>query len=130
MDDISIGTLLKDKEKHITMIHNLFDILAKHGLHLKLSKSTFMQPQMDFLGVRILKDSVTVDPAKVAGLGEWPQEIKNVKGARSFLGVVGYHRMFVPKFSEIAAPITRLFGKDMDFTWGPEQHAAQEELIY
>ena len=89
-----------------------------------------MQLQMDFLGVRILKDSVTVDPAKVAGLGEWPREIKNVKGARSFIGVVGYHRMFVPNFSEITAPITKLFGKDVDFTWGPEQRAAQEELIY
>ena len=72
MDDIGIGTLLKDTKKHIMMIHDLFDILAKHGLHLKLSKSTFMQPQMDFLGVRILKDGITVDPAKVAGLGEWP----------------------------------------------------------
>ena len=38
--------------------------------------------------------------------------------------------MFIPNFSEIAAPITKLFGKDIDFTWGPEQHAAQEELIY
>ena len=96
MDNIGIGTLLKDTKKHIMMIHDLFDILAKHGLHLKLSKSTFMQPQIDFLGVRISKDSVTIDPAKVAGLGEWPREIKNVKGACSFIGVVGYHHMFVP----------------------------------
>ena len=71
-----------------------------------------------------------MDPTKVTGLGEWPQEIKNVKGAHSFIGVIGYHRMFIPNFSEIAAPITKLFSKDMDFTWGPEQHAAQEELIY
>ena len=121
MDDIGIGTLLKDKEKHIMMIYNLFDILAKHGLHLKLSKSTFMQLQMDFLGVRILKDGVTVDRTQVAGLGEWPQEIKNIKGACSFIGVIGYHHMFVPNFSEITTPITKLFRKDVDFTWEPEQ---------
>jgi hypothetical protein len=54
------------------MIHDLFDILAEHGLHLKLSKSTFMKPQMNFLGIRISKDGVTVDPAKIAGLKEWP----------------------------------------------------------
>ena len=38
--------------------------------------------------------------------------------------------MFIPNFSEIVAPITKLFGKDVDFTWGPEQQAMQEELIY
>ena len=54
------------------MIHFLFDLLTKHRLHLKLSKSIFMQPQMDFLGVRISKDGVTVDPAKIARLAEYP----------------------------------------------------------
>src|SRR5437588_12229302 len=79
MDDIGIGTLLKDTVKHIEMIHDLFNILAAHGLHLKLSKSVFMQLQMDFLGVRISKDGVTVDPAKVAGLREYPRTLHNLK---------------------------------------------------
>jgi hypothetical protein len=51
MDNIGIGTKLKDMDKHIEMVNDLFDILTAHGLHLKLSKSIFMQPQMDFLGV-------------------------------------------------------------------------------
>ena len=51
MDDIGIGTLLSEMDLHINMINDLFDILAEHGLHLKLSKSVFMQPQMDFLGI-------------------------------------------------------------------------------
>jgi hypothetical protein len=72
MDDIGITIKLSKLDNHIRMIHDLFDILAEHSLHLKLSKSTFMQPQMNFLGVRILKDGVTVDPAKIAGLKNWP----------------------------------------------------------
>ena len=87
MDNISIGTKLKDIDQHIEMIHDLFDILKEHGLHLKLSKSVFMQPQMDFLGVHINKDGVTIDPAKIAGIAEWPEDIWNVKGVRSVLGV-------------------------------------------
>jgi hypothetical protein len=51
MDDIGIGTCLMNKAIHIAMVHNLFNILATHGLHLKLSKSVFLQLQMDFLGV-------------------------------------------------------------------------------
>jgi len=77
MDDCGIGTLLKDFDLHVDIIHFLFDLLARHGLHLKLSKSVFMQPQMDFLGVRISKDRATVDPAKVAGLRDYPHELKD-----------------------------------------------------
>jgi hypothetical protein len=41
--DIGIRTLLKDIAKHIAMVHDLFYILAAYGLHLKLSKSIFLQ---------------------------------------------------------------------------------------
>ena len=37
--------------------------------------------------------------------------------------------MFVPGFSSIAAPITRLMGKGVPFKWGPEQREAQEKII-
>jgi len=130
MDDFGLGTLLKDIDIHIQMIHFLFDLLAKHRLHLKLSKSIFMQPQMDFLGVRISKDGVTVDPAKIVGLAEYPRNIINLRQARGFLGVTGYHRMFVKNFSMIAAPITCLTGKDVLFEWGPEQLEAQNKIIH
>jgi len=130
MDDFRLGILLKDINIHIEMIHFLFDLLTKHGHHLKLSKSIVMQLQMDFLGVRISKDGVTVDPAKIAGLAEYPHNIINLQQARGFLGVAGYHCMFVKNFSTIAAPITCLTGKDVPFQWGPEQLEAQNKIIH
>ena len=77
MDNCGIGTLLKDHKLHIKIIHFLFDLLVWHGLHLKLSKSVFLQLQMDFLGVCISKEGATVDPAKVAGLREYPYVLKD-----------------------------------------------------
>ena len=44
MDNIGIGTTLAEWELYEEMIDFLFDILAEHGLHLKLSKLVFMQP--------------------------------------------------------------------------------------
>jgi hypothetical protein len=129
MDDIGIATLSSEHDLHIAMIHDLFDILTEHGLHLKLSKSTFMQPQMNFLGVRISKDGVTIDPAKIAGLKDWPRHLKNLREARGFLGVMGYHRMFVPGFSKLATLITKLMGKGVPFIWGPEQQEVQTKII-
>ena len=115
MDDIGIGTTLKDKEKHLAIIHNLFDILVAHRLHLKLSKSTFLQPEMDFLGVWVNKHGIMIDPAKVVGLRDYPRTLKNLKQVWGFLGVASYHHMFVPDFSTIAAPLTRLTCKDVPF---------------
>ena len=120
MDDIGIATKLLEWALHEEMIDDLFDILAEHDLHLKLSKSVFMQSQMDFLGVRINKDGVTIDPAKIAGITEWPEEITTVKGIRAILGVCSYHRMFIPRFSFIAAPLFRLTHKDIPFIWDKE----------
>jgi hypothetical protein len=128
MDDIGIGILLKDKTKHIKMAHDLFNILAAHGLHLKLSKSVFMQPQMDFLGVRINKDGVSIDPAKISGIAEWPEELHMVKQVRMILGICGYHRMHIPRFSFIAASLTRLTGKDVPFEWIDECRQAVRDL--
>ena len=113
MDDCALGTLLKNTELHEEIIHFLFDLFAENGLHLKLSKSIFMQPSIDFLGMHISKDGTTINPAKVTGIAEWPEDIMTLKGAHSVIGVIGYHQMFIPGFSTIAAPITKLFGKDV-----------------
>ena len=84
---------------------------------------------MDFLGVRISKHSATIDLAKIAGIAEYPCNILNLRQAWGFLGVTSYHRIFIKNFSIIAAPITWLTSKDIPFKWGPEQQAAQEEII-
>jgi len=83
-----------------------------------------MQPQMDFLGIRISKDGATIDPAKVAGLRDYPRELKDQRQVWGFLGVAGYHRMFCANFSIIAAPLTKLTGKTVPFEWGQEQKDA------
>jgi len=129
MDDFGLGTKLKDLPLHIKITHFLFDLLAEHSLHLKLSKSIFMQPQMDFLGVCISKHGATINPAKIAGIAEYPCDLVNLRQARGFLGITRYHRMFIKNFSTIAAPITRLTSKGVPFGWGQEQQAAQEQII-
>jgi hypothetical protein len=34
---------------------------------------------MDFLGVRISKDGISIDPTKISGIAEWPEELYMVK---------------------------------------------------
>ena len=128
MDNCGLGTLAKDEQLHIEILHYAFDLLAKNELHLKLSKSIFMQPTMDFLGVCINKNGATIDQAKIASITEWPEDIKTLKGACSFVGMLGYHCMFIPRFSSITAPITHLFGKSVPFEWTQDCIQAVREL--
>ena len=36
---------------------------------------------------------------------------------RSFVGLTGYYRRFIERFSKIVAPLTQLTWKDQPFTW-------------
>jgi hypothetical protein len=39
---------------------------------------------------------------------------------RSFLGLAGYYRRFIPNFCKIAKPMTKLLENDAKFKWSPQ----------
>jgi hypothetical protein len=45
---------------------------------------------------------------------------RSVTQIRSFLGLVGYYRRFIPTFSKIAKPMTKLLEKETKFKWSPQ----------
>ena len=57
-----------------------------------------------------------MDPKKVACVQEWPTP-KSVRDVQGFLGFANFYRRFIPEFSRLAAPLTRLTGKEIPFVW-------------
>lgn len=59
----------------------------------------------------------------------------NKTQVRSFLGLVGFYRKFIPNFAAIASPLSDLTkkGQPNKVEWGPPQdrafHALKEKLI-
>jgi hypothetical protein len=95
----------------------VLQVLREHQLYAKLSKCSFYQKQIHYLGHIISKYGIAVDPEKVEAIREWSTP-KNVTEVRYFMGLAGYYRRFIGGFLKIAHPITYLQRKGMKFMGG------------
>jgi hypothetical protein len=64
----------------------------------------------------ISSEGISVDPTKVQEVMDWKPPT-SVHQIRSFLGLAGYYRRFIPDFSKIAKPMTELLKKEVKFHW-------------
>ena len=55
-----------------------------------------------------------MDPKMIRAIEDWPTPT-SVTDIRSFLGLAGYYRKFIEKFSRIACPMTALKKKENKF---------------
>jgi hypothetical protein len=68
------------------------------------------------LGHTISQDGISVDPEKVQEVMDWKPPT-TVRQIRSFLGLAGHYRQFIPDFSRIAKPMTELLKKGVKYDW-------------
>jgi hypothetical protein len=106
----------KEHEKHLRMV---LQVLREHQLYAKLSKCSFYQRKIHYLGHIISKEGIAVDPEKVEAIREWSAP-RNVVEVRSFMGLAGYYKKFIAEFLRIAHSITSLQRKEKKFQWTEE----------
>jgi hypothetical protein len=114
IDDILIYS--KNPKDHAKHLHVVLQKLRDHHLYTKLSKCEFWLDTMKFLGHTIFSDGISVDPSKVQEVMDWKPPT-SVHQIRSFLGLAGYYRRFIPDFSKIAEPMTERLKKGVEFSW-------------
>ncbi len=114
LDDILVFS--KSIEEHVDDLRKVLTILRENQFYAKLSKCTFGQAELDFLGHVLSKDGLRVDPRKTAAIMEWPvpTEISHV---RSFLGLANYFRKFLKDYAIMTLPLTRLLRKENSLKW-------------
>ncbi len=128
IDDILIATN-NDIQRHRTIVTDVLQTMREESLFFKISKCEFEQEQMEYLGLLLNGNTIRPDPSKVAGLKEWPRTLKSVHDVRSTLGLLNYHRAFVPGFSHIVKPLTTLLKKNELFLWTPACTNALDRVI-
>lgn len=99
--------------EHLTKV---FESLQQHHLAVKLSKCTFVENKVEYLGHVISSEGVTTDPRKIRAIQEWgvPSTTRQVKG---FLGLAGYYRSFIKNFAVMSHLLNGLLKKDVKFLW-------------
>jgi hypothetical protein len=106
----------KSEKEHAKHLRVVLQRLRDHKLYAKFSKCEFWLKSVEFLGHTISHDGISVDPSKVQEVMDW-EPPKSVHKIRSFLGLAGYYRQFIPDFSRIAKPMTELLKKGVKFMW-------------
>ncbi|KAF7137122.1 hypothetical protein CNMCM5793_007186 [Aspergillus hiratsukae] len=127
IDDVIIFTN-GSLQEHRSQVMQVLKKLEEAGLQLDINKCEFEQKRVKYLGYIVdSEQGICVDPEKVEAIKAW-EPPSTVRGVRGFIGFANYYREFIPRFSEIAQPLTNLTKKDVQFQWGDVEQAAFERL--
>ena len=125
IDDILIYS--KSEREHVEHLRKVLDVLRKEKLYAKKEKCEFSKSKVSFLGHVISGEGLAVEQQKVQAIETWP-ECKNVEEVKSFLGLAGWYRRFVPNFSGKALALTELTQQSNQWQWGSKEKAAFDSI--
>ncbi|XP_062839805.1 uncharacterized protein LOC103279995 [Anolis carolinensis] len=127
IDDI--GIFSNSWEDHLKHLDLVLKRLKEAGLTIKASKCKLGNNTTKYLGHLVGGGCIRPDPTKVEAIHNWPIP-KTKKQVRSFLGLAGYYRKFIPSFSDLAAPLSDLTKKKNpnQIIWTPNCQSAMDKL--
>jgi len=96
LDDILIFT--KMKEEHEQAVRQVLQVLKENKLFFRPEKCEFCKQRIEYLGLVISENEVSMDLVKVVGVREWPTP-KNKTDVQAFLGFVNFYQRFIRNFS-------------------------------
>ena len=113
--------------EHLQRLKAVFERLRRANLKLGAKKCTLAAREVSFLGYKVTPDGLEPEPRLMGAISKLPPPI-NVAEVRSFLGLVGYYRRFVKKFSDKAAPLNALLRREQAWKWTEDCQEAFETL--
>ena len=114
LDDILVFS--PDVETHLIHLQVVFQRLREADLKLRKEKCSFFKRNIQYLGHIISEHGIEPVPEKLESIKNMPAP-KTPKEVKQFLGLAGYYRKFVPRFADIARPMTHLTKLNVEFEW-------------
>jgi len=125
LDNILIFTRME--EEHAKAIRQVLQVLQEHKLFLCPEKCEFCKEQIEYLGLVISENEVSMDLVKVAEVHEWPT-LENKTDVQAFLGFINFYRRFIRDFSAKARPLFDLTRSEQVWMWSGREQMAFEDL--
>ena len=114
LDDIIIFS--KTEEEHLQHLEEIFVRLRKFGLKMKHEKCSFFKKHIQYLGHLVSEKGFEPLPEKLESIRKMPAP-RTAKEVKQFLGLIGYYRKFIPRFTDISRPLTKLTCHNVVFEW-------------
>ena len=125
MDDCLVHS--PTRAQHLLDVAEVLEIFRRRKLYAKSSKCEFGRQELGFLGHRLSRAGVSVEPRKVQSIVEWATPTSCTE-VRRFTGLANYYRRFVEGYAEVAAPLTALGSPAARFRWTREEQASFDAL--
>ena len=116
LDDILVYS--PNMKIHLEHLRSLFVKLREAELKLKEVKCNFLKKYIQYLAHIISGKGITPMPEKLECIQKMPPP-KTPKEVKQFLGLIGYYRKFVPRFSDLSQLLNMLTRKNVTFQWTP-----------
>ena len=125
IDDIIIFS--KDLIEHTSHLKQVFTLLQKAGLKIKVQKCRFARTEVEYLGHIVSHEGVKADPKKLKAVKLFPVP-KNLNELRAFLGLVNYYRRFIDQFADKVHALIQLTKSKVAWKWGTEEQTCFESI--
>jgi len=116
IDDVATGGAAH--EEGVQNVRDLFAALEGAHLLAGADKVTLGLEEVPFVGYMLQGGNMMPDPEKTAAIDRL-QPPRTRTEVRGFLGLTGYYRDFVHRYSQVARPLTELLKEDHVWEWTP-----------
>lgn len=125
MDDLIVPS--SDCVEGLHKLEIVLKTASEYGLMINWEKCQFIQTRIEYLGYVIENGTIRLSDHKTTAVMKFPKP-SNIKSVQSFLGLTGYFRKFIPRYSIVARPLTNLLKKGTSFYFGLEEERAFNSL--
>lgn len=114
-------------DEHLERLEQILLRLRRANLRLNPGKCHFLSECVEYLGHLVTSSGVKPNPSKIDVIKNHPVP-KHATDIKSFVGIAGFYRRFVPNFAQITKPLQDLLKKGVRFEWGHDQSVAFNTL--
>ena len=120
-DDILLHS--PDEKKHYQLLNSVFTRLEDHGITLNLSKCQLGLKKVEYLGYQISEKGMEITDKYKSALINMERP-GNKHELQKLMGCLVRVCPFIPKFTDVTAPLRRLLYEDSRYDWDEEcEHA-------